>query len=97
MNIGADLSGMGAVGNMIVPGINSQIRIFFFSILMVVSIIFFPYKKIESILKRLAITLGVYFIIPFLVTQNRSEIFYATFIPHFEWSKEYIAILVAIL
>lgn len=64
---------------------------------MVVSIVFFPYKKIESILKRLAITLAVYFIIPFMIDQNWAEIFYASFIPHFEWSKEYIGILVAIL
>ena len=97
MNIWADLSGMWAVGHMIVPGVNDQIRIFIFSVLMVVSIVFFPYKKIESILKRLAITLSVYFIIPFMVHQNWLEVMYSSFIPHFEWSKEYIGILVAIL
>lgn len=97
MNIGADLSGMGAVANMIIPSVNSQIWIFFFSMVTILSIVFCSYKRIESILKWLAITLGVYFIIPFMVTQNWTEILYASFIPHIEFSKEFIAILVAIL
>ncbi|MEI7477855.1 MAG: hypothetical protein WCJ81_05100 [bacterium] len=62
---------MGAVTNMILPQLTSLTWIFVFSILMVASIIFFPYKKFESVMKWLALALGVYFIIPFLVHQNR--------------------------
>lgn len=97
MNIGADLSGMGAVAQMIFPQVNALIWIFMFSIIMVVSVIFFPYKKFESIMKWLAIVLVVYMVIPFLMHQNWMSILSSAFIPHIEFNKEFIAIIVAIL
>lgn len=48
-------------------------------------------------MKWLAITLIVYFVIPFLVTQDWMSILANSFIPHIERNKEFIAIIVAIL
>lgn len=48
-------------------------------------------------MKWLAISLAVYFVIPFLVSQNRVAILSNAFIPHIQRNKEFIAIIVAIL
>lgn len=96
-NIWADLSGMWAVANLVLPDIHSQVFIFWFSIIIVLSIIFFSYPKFASIMKRLTITLAVYIIIPFLVNNNYLEILKFTFIPHITRNKDFLMILVAIL
>ena len=96
-NIAADLAGMGAVANLLLP----TIPIFAFSSLFVVvllsSLVFFNYRKIAHILKWLCISLFAYVIVPFLAKQNWNEVLLATFIPYIEWNKEFISILVAIL
>ncbi len=96
-NIAADLAGMGAVANLLLP----SIPIFVFSSLFVVvifsTLFFFSYQKIAYILKWLCISLFAYVIVPFLVKQNWIEVLLATFIPYIKWNKEFISILVAIL
>ncbi|HTA28598.1 MAG TPA: divalent metal cation transporter, partial [Bacteroidia bacterium] len=97
LNIGADIAGMGAVANMLCPSVHAIIFSFVFVVLLIVSLIYFPYKKIASVLKWLCLTLMLYIIVPFLVKQDGIEILKATFIPHIKWNNSYIAILVAIL
>ncbi|HTB07003.1 MAG TPA: divalent metal cation transporter [Bacteroidia bacterium] len=97
LNIGADIAGMGAVANMLCPSVNSIIFSFLFVGLLIVCLIFFPYRKIADILKWLCVTLMLYIIIPFLVKQDNWAILKATFLPQFKWDKGYIAIFVAIL
>lgn len=96
-NIAADLAGMGAIANLLLP----SIPIFAFSSLFVIvllsALIFFSYRKVAYVLKWLCISLFAYVIVPFLVKQNWNEVLLATFIPHIEWNKEFISILVAIL
>jgi NRAMP (natural resistance-associated macrophage protein)-like metal ion transporter len=97
LNIGADIAGMGAVANMLFPSVNSIIFSFVLVILLIVTLIYFPYKKIAAVLKWLCLTLMLYIIVPFLVKQDVGAILKATFVPQIKWDKEYIAILVAIL
>lgn len=97
MNIGADIAGMGAVGNLLFPKINASYFSVLFTIVLLGLIIYLPYQKIASILKYLCIVMLVYFIVPFLYKQDFYEIARATFIPKIEFTKEYIAILVGIL
>ena len=97
MNIGADIAGMGAVGNLLFPSVDSSFFSVGFTIILLVLIIYLPYQKIASTLKYLCIVLLVYFIVPFLYKQDVLEILKATFIPTIKFNKEFIGILVAIL
>jgi NRAMP (natural resistance-associated macrophage protein)-like metal ion transporter len=97
MNIGADIAGMGAVGNLLVPSVHAIFFAFGFTILLLVLIIFLPYQKIAAVLKYLCMVLLVYFVVPFLYKQNWFDILKSTFIPTIKFNKEYISILVAIL
>lgn len=96
-NIAADLAGMGAIANLIFPSIPTFIFSSLFVVVLLCALIFFSYRKIAYILKWLCLSLFAYVIVPFLVEQNWSKILLATFIPHVEWNKEFIYILVAIL
>jgi len=97
MNIGADIAGMGAVGNMLFPSIDSMFFSVFFTLLLLGLIIYLPYQKIAKVLKYLCIVMLVYFVVPFLYKQDFSEIAKATFIPTIRFDKEFMAILVGIL
>jgi Mn2+/Fe2+ NRAMP family transporter len=97
MNIGADIAGMGAVGNLLFPSIDASFFAVLFTILLLGLIIYLPYQKIASVLKYLCIVMLVYFIVPFLSKQNFSDIMKATFIPTIQWDKNFIAIIVGIL
>ncbi len=97
MNIGADIAGMGAVGNLLFPSIDASFFSVFFTVLLLGLIIYLPYRKIASVLKYLCIVMLVYFIVPFLYQQNFTEIIKATFIPTIKFDKNFLAILVGIL
>lgn len=97
MNIGANIAGMGAVGNLLFPSIDSNYFSVLFTLLLMGLIIYLPYQKIASILKYLCIVMLVYFIVPFLYKQDFKEILKATFIPTIQFNKEFIGILVGIL
>jgi NRAMP (natural resistance-associated macrophage protein)-like metal ion transporter len=97
MNIGADIAGMGAVGNLLFPKIDASYFSVMFTVLLLGLIIYLPYQKIASTLKYLCIVMLVYFVVPFLYKQDFGQILSATFIPKIEFTKEYLAILVGIL
>ncbi len=97
MNIGADIAGMGAVGNLLFPSIHSTYFCIAFTILLLVLIIYLPFQKIAAVLKYLCIVLLVYMIVPFLYKQDWMAVLKATFIPAIHFDKEFISILVAIL
>ena len=96
MNIGADIAGMGAVGNLLFPSIDATFFSVFFTVLLLGLIVFLPYQKIASILKYLCIVMLVYFVVPFLYHQDFKAIAKATFIPTIQFNKEFLTILVGI-
>jgi NRAMP (natural resistance-associated macrophage protein)-like metal ion transporter len=97
MNIGADIAGMGAVGNMLFPSIHAIYFSVVFTILLLGLIIYLPYQKIAAVLKYLCIVLVVYMIVPFLYKQDWLAVLKSTFIPTIKFDKDFIGILVAIL
>jgi NRAMP (natural resistance-associated macrophage protein)-like metal ion transporter len=97
MNIGADIAGMGAVGNLLFPSIKATYFSIGFTIALLLLIIYLPYQKIARVLKYLCLVLLVYLIVPFLYKQDWIAVLKATFIPTIRFDKDFISILVAIL
>jgi NRAMP (natural resistance-associated macrophage protein)-like metal ion transporter len=97
MNIGADIAGMGAVGNLLFPSIDAGFFSVFFTVLLLILIIYLPYQKMASMLKYMCIVMLVYFIVPFLFKQNFAHILKNTFIPQIQINKQFMAVLVGIL
>jgi NRAMP (natural resistance-associated macrophage protein)-like metal ion transporter len=97
LNIGADLSGMGAVANLIFPGIPSYAFSIAFAILLNIMIVFLPYLKMVNFLKYACIVLFLYVFIPFFAKIHWMAVLKNTLIPTINFNKQYINILVAIL
>ncbi|MFA6536807.1 MAG: divalent metal cation transporter [Patescibacteria group bacterium] len=97
LNIGANIAGMGAVANLLVPQVPIDVFSLLFTILLLVAIISFPYNKIAKIMKWFCLTLLLYIMVPFFLNVGWTEIFLATIKPDFQLTKEYLAVLVAIL
>ena len=97
LNIGADIAGMGAVGNLLFPAIHATYFSVLFTIMLLVSMIYFSYQKIAAILKYLCIVLLVYLFIPFFYKQDFGWIIQSAFIPTIQFNKAFISILVGIL
>ena len=97
MNIGADIAGMGAVGNLLFPKIDATYFSVLFTILLLGLIIYLPYQKIASVLKYLCIVMLVYLIVPFLYHQDYHLMLKSTFIPIIKFDKDFMSILVGIL
>ena len=97
LNIGADIQAMGAVAHMLLPQLPVFAFCLLFALILIYIIIKFPYRKFAAILKWLCLALLLYLTIPFLVKLDWSEVLKATIIPHIEFNKDFILILVAIL
>jgi len=97
LNIGADIAGMGAVGNLLFPSIHAIYFSILFTLILLGLIIYLPYQRIASVLKYLCIVLLVYMIVPFMYKQDWIAVLKATFIPTIHFDKNFISILVAIL
>lgn len=97
LNIGANIAGMGAVGNLIIPFVPSYVFSVFFTIVMMYSFIFWSYNKIASVLKWLCITLVCYILIPFTTKTDWPLVFKNLLIPNFSFDKEFFLMLVGIL
>lgn len=96
LNIGADIAAMGAVGHLLLPSIDESFFSVLFTLILLVLIVFLPYRKIASILKYLCLVLMVYLVVPFLFDQNWLEIAEATLIPSFSMNSQFLAIIVGI-
>lgn len=97
LNIGANIAGMGAVGNLLFPSIDANFFSVSFTMVLLLLIIYLPYEKIASVLKYLCLVLLFYIIVPFLYKQDIKAIVKSTFLPNIQLNKEYLAMLVAIL
>jgi NRAMP (natural resistance-associated macrophage protein)-like metal ion transporter len=95
-NIGADLGGMADAMQMI-TGIRAYYWNPFFAALILALLLWTSYRTMARIFKWLTLVLFAYVITAFLAHPNWSAVLRATFIPHLEWNKEYIAVLVGIL
>jgi NRAMP (natural resistance-associated macrophage protein)-like metal ion transporter len=96
INIGADLSGMADVTQLL-TGINKSIWVVGFGLAILIATIKFPYAAIANILKWLALFLFSYVITAFVVHPNWHQVLRDTFIPTRLTSHDQWATLVAIL
>lgn len=97
LNISANLAGMGAVGNMLLPQVPSSGFSLFFSGILLFFMIRLPYRKIASILQFLCLVLLCYVAVPFFVDVDWSAVIRSTFIPNVEFNAQSLTIIVAIL
>jgi NRAMP (natural resistance-associated macrophage protein)-like metal ion transporter len=97
MNIGADIQSMGAVANLLFPGIPTFAFCIVFTAILLFVIIQYSYQRMAGLLKWLCIGLLLYLVIPFLVHPNWGAVARNTFIPTVRLDKKFLSILVAIL
>lgn len=95
-NIGADLGGMADAMEM-VTGLPRYLGTPLFACVIVGLLFWTSYRTIAEIFKWLTLVLFAYVITAFLVRPAWWQVIRATFIPHLEWSRSYISVLVGIL
>jgi NRAMP (natural resistance-associated macrophage protein)-like metal ion transporter len=95
-NIAADLGGMGDAMQM-VTGVSTYFWTPFFAVLITVLVIETSYKLIARVFKSLTLVLFSYVLTAFLVKPDWWNVLRATLVPHFEFSRAYISVLVGIL
>lgn len=95
INIGADISGMTAALNLLVP-LPPILLSALISGVVITLLIFLSYRQIAKYLKWIAVVMFSYVIAAFLVAEPWEEILYRAFTPKLIFSKDYLSILVAI-
>jgi len=95
-NIGADLGGMAEASEM-VTGVNRFIWTPLYAVLIVSMLFWSSYRGIARIFKWLTLVLFAYVITAFLAHPDWKMVLNSTFIPKLEWSRSYLAVLVAVL
>jgi len=96
INIGADLGGM-AAGTAMVTGVSPFVWTPVYAVLILVLLIWSSYRRIAQIFKWLTLALFAYVAAAWLSRPDWGAVLQATALPHFEFSRRYLAVLVAIL
>jgi NRAMP (natural resistance-associated macrophage protein)-like metal ion transporter len=95
-NIGADLGGM-ADAMAMVTGIPAYCWTPCFALLITGLLIWTSYKLIARVFKWLTLVLFAYVITAFLARPDWTAVLRGTLLPHMEWTRSYMAVLVGIL
>ena len=95
-NIGADLGGMADAMQM-VTGIRSFFWTPLFAALIILLMFWTSYRAMARVLKWLTLVLFAYVITAFLARPDWLNVIRATLVPHIEWNKSFMAVLVGIL
>jgi NRAMP (natural resistance-associated macrophage protein)-like metal ion transporter len=96
INIGADLGGM-AEATELVTGIRPLVWIPFFAILILALLIWTSYQWIARIFKWITLVLFAYVLASFFANVDWWQALKVTLVPHLEWSRGFLAVLVGIL
>ncbi len=96
VNIGADLAAMSSSTQLLLP-VNAQITTVFYSVLILILLIFFSYRKITNIFRWLTITLFAYVFAAIISKPDWMQVFYSTIIPSITFERESLLFIVAIL
>jgi len=97
INIGADLGAMSDAMRLLVPGIPFAVMAILFTVFILLLEIFVTYKTYARILKWFALALFSYALTLIIVTHNWGTLAASLFIPHFEFNKDFILMVVALL
>jgi len=95
-NIGADLGGMADALHLI-TGVPPYIGTPFFAFLIIGLLFWTSYRTIARIFKWMTLALFAYVITAFLAHPDWFQVMRATLIPHPEWTRSYLSVLVGIL
>ena len=95
INIGADISAMSAALKLLVP-LPSIILAVLLSFIVITLVILLPYRVIAKYLKWVAIVLFSYVVAVFFISPDWRSVFSHIFIPHAQFNKEYLMMIVAI-
>jgi NRAMP (natural resistance-associated macrophage protein)-like metal ion transporter len=96
LNIAADLAGMADAAEML-SGINSNLFVILFGVVIAAATVWLPYHRIAAVLKWLALTLVAYIGAALLLRPDWGSVLRHTFIPSLPNGKEAWQTLVAIL
>ncbi|MEK7659166.1 MAG: divalent metal cation transporter [Patescibacteria group bacterium] len=96
LNIGADLSGMSAATNLIIPVVSPRVFDIVYALIIIFLIIFLDFKKMIKYFKWLALSLFFYVAAAFMISHNWSEIFRKIVFPALFLNRETISIIIAI-
>jgi Mn2+ and Fe2+ transporters of the NRAMP family len=95
-NIGAGLGCMADALQM-VAGIPFYLGTPFFAFLIIGLLFWTSYRTIARVFKGMTLALFAYVIAAFLARPNWLQVMRATLIPHVEWTRSYVSVLVGIL
>jgi NRAMP (natural resistance-associated macrophage protein)-like metal ion transporter len=95
-NIAADLGGMADAMQM-VTGVRSYFWTPCFALIITGLLVWTSYNLIARVFKWLTLVLFAYVIAAFLARPDWAGVFHGTFLPHIEWSRSYMSVLVGIL
>src|SRR5271165_2564971 len=96
INIGADLGGM-AEATQLVTGIRPLFWIPFYALLILGLLIWTSYKLIARVFKWMTLVLFAYVLTSFFAHVDWRQALVVTLVPHLEWSRGFLAVLVGIL
>jgi NRAMP (natural resistance-associated macrophage protein)-like metal ion transporter len=96
INIGADLVGM-AEATQLVTGVRAPIWVPFYALLILALLVWASYQHIARIFKWLTLVLFAYVLASFFAHVDWKQALAVTLVPHLEWSRGFLAVLVAIL
>ncbi|HLY62796.1 MAG TPA: divalent metal cation transporter [Terriglobia bacterium] len=96
INIGADLGGM-AEATKLVTGVRSLIWIPVYAFFIMVLLLWSSYKLFARVFKWMTLVLFAYVLASFYAHVDWRHTLAVTFVPHLEWSRGFLAVLVAIL
>lgn len=96
-NIGADLGAMAAATKLLLPSFDFSYLVVLFAVISLTLQIFTTYQKYAKYLKYLALTLLSYVFTMLIIKANWPQIFLATFVPSFSFTKESILLVTGVL
>ena len=96
VNIAADLAGMADATRM-VTGLPTALCVVGYSVAMVSLLFWSSYRAIAKSFKWLTLVLASYVVTAFITRVDWAAALRATFVPHLQWSRAYLSVLVAIL
>ncbi|HTW53091.1 MAG TPA: divalent metal cation transporter [Stellaceae bacterium] len=96
INLGADLGAMGAAVKLVSGG-SAQLYVVLLAVLCAGLEIFVQYRRYASILKWLTLALFAYVATVLIVDVHWSEVAFATFVPHIQWTTDFLTSVVAVL
>jgi NRAMP (natural resistance-associated macrophage protein)-like metal ion transporter len=94
-NVAADLGGMAAATQMVI-GLPAAVWVPIYGFTMVALLMWSSYRVIARTFKWLTLTLGAYVITAFVAHVDWHAALRASILPHVEWSRSFLSVLVAI-